>query len=324
MTALGADYSAGRPSGAALAAAGVSVSLRYIRQGSPGKLLTLAEYEDLTAHNITVIGVSEGNTHDMETGRSAGVAAAQADRAWLQAAGIPLRRWACACDEHLAAGGPIATAVAHAQGYADVLGPDGGCYGPIELMQAIAADGIADALWRWMWCHEPTAAQIAALALFAWQRNTGTAVIGGVTCDLNTIYRNLEDDVELSDTVYTRPDGGLLPGPRTLAQVLAAWDQFFIDGAAALGGVPDVPNLRQLGNELHQLSLGFWTGGESTPNQQPLATLIGQAAAATGITLTDAQLTALAAEIAAKLPTPATPSGWDLAITPKATPAPPD
>ena len=191
MTGLGVDYSSGRPSGAALAAQGVTTAIRYIRQGSSAKLLTLAEYRDLTAHGVTVLGVSELSTHDMETGRAAGQQACIADRTWLANLGIPLRQWACAADEHLAAGGPVSTAVAHAQGYVDVIGADAGVYGPIELVSACAADPVAGLAWRWLWGHEPTAAQITSLALWAWQRNTGTMTIDGVVCDLNTIYHSL-------------------------------------------------------------------------------------------------------------------------------------
>src|SRR5690348_15649807 len=104
-----ADYSGGRPSGAALKAAGFGGVIRYIGLGSEGKQLTAAEYRDLVASGVQVLLVAEANTSDAwgtetDDDFSRGAANARIALADARAQGVP--DWvgiACAADAHAAA-----------------------------------------------------------------------------------------------------------------------------------------------------------------------------------------------------------------------------
>lgn len=213
---LWVDYSDGRPGGAALAAARVTGAFRYVSAGSPGKLITAAEYADLVAHGIRVLLVDELNTHDAEGGFTAGAARAQAALSTARAYGIPDSVGiAAAADEHLTAAlaageADVTSALAYVAGFVSVLGlARTGAYGPAELIDAVHATNAAE--WTWKWGTAPTAAEQAWLTF--WQRNAGqtTQVINGVTCDLNDQFNSIPGGpmTNPDETVLQR---GSLPG----------------------------------------------------------------------------------------------------------------
>jgi hypothetical protein len=190
-----ADYSGGRPSGAALAAAGFAGVVRYIGLGSVGKRLTPGEYRDLSAAGLRVLLVAE-----LATGDSWGTCGdddyargrAHADAAMRDA-------WACAIPNadifiFAASDAPSSTAwqvtdtVDYVRGFRDVLGiARTGHYGFAATNTAVHDAGVASAYWR---CgSEPSPADKTWVHL--WQRNrpATTRVVAGIACDINDMYR---------------------------------------------------------------------------------------------------------------------------------------
>lgn len=209
MTNLGlwVDYSAGRPGGAALKAAGIVGALRYLDAGSPGKLITAVEYTDLVAHGVRVLLVVELGVHDAEGGYSAGVVAAQRAVATARSLGIPDSVGiASAADEHLSAT-QVPTSVDYVRGFRDVLGlARTGCYGFAEHVDAVHTAAMAT--WFWKCGSAPTASE--SWVNF-WQRNTGqtTISINGVVCDLNEqcLPIGVTDMATTDPLPVNRPDG---------------------------------------------------------------------------------------------------------------------
>lgn len=204
----GADYSGGRPSGAALKQAGFDFVIRYVGLGSAGKRLTAAEYRDLTAAGVRVLLVAElgtgdswGSSTDDDYGRGrANAAAALAD---AQGCGVPESEIFvfAASDAHASAQWQIADTVAYVTGFRDVLGvARTGHYGFSETNVAVHNAGVASGFWR---CgSEPSTADKAWVNF--WQRNAAptTRVVSGVICDINEQYQPLqEDDMQLEDKV---------------------------------------------------------------------------------------------------------------------------
>jgi hypothetical protein len=70
-TIIGADYSVGRPGGAALAAAGVKAVGRYAATGRTDVNISAAEVRDLRAHNIDIFVYNEHTAGYMLPGASA-------------------------------------------------------------------------------------------------------------------------------------------------------------------------------------------------------------------------------------------------------------
>lgn len=193
------DYSAGRPGGAALKAAGITGAIRYVSAGNAGKLITAAEYADLVAHGVQVLLVYELGVHDAEGGYTQGAAHAQAALSTARAYGIPdTVGIAAAADEHLTAG-QIPAAVDYVRGFRDVLGQARtGAYGFEEFIAAVHAAGWAS--WHWKCGSAPTAAERAWVTF--WQRNTGqtTQTINGVVCDLNDQINPLPEEITMDWT----------------------------------------------------------------------------------------------------------------------------
>lgn len=200
-----ADYSAGRPSGAALRAAGFVGVIRYVGIGRLGKRITAAEYRDLVAEGLQVALVAElgvddawGTSSDDDYARGVrnGILA-RSDAAML---GIPPSvPIACAADAHAANQQQIGDAVRYATGFEDAVGQGrAGYYGFNETLNAVHAAGVGS--WWWRCGSEPTAAEKQWVTF--WQRNTTPAVINvqGVPCDVNEQYNPLGDnDMALTD-----------------------------------------------------------------------------------------------------------------------------
>lgn len=204
-----ADYSGGRPSGAALKAAGFGGVIRYVGLGSAGKRLAAGEYRDLTGAGLQVLLVVEQNTTDAWGGYAKGVANAKAGLADARALGVPDSVGiAAAADAHAANQTQINAAVQYARGFQDVLGKARtGFYGFSETLTAVRNAGIGS--WYWRCGSQPTAAERTWTHL--WQRNAAPTVrvVSGVVCDINEQYKPIstsEDDV----AGFDNDDAGVL------------------------------------------------------------------------------------------------------------------
>lgn len=203
-----ADYSGGRPSAAALKAAGFSGVVRYVGLGSPGKLLTASEYRDLTAGGLDVLLVAElgtgdswGSSTDDDYGRGRANATAGLNHA--KNCGVPDSKLFIfgASDAHTSAQWQINDTIDYMRGFRDVLGwSREGHYGFSDTNIAVHNSGVSSGFWR---CgSQPSTADKAWVNL--WQRNVApsTRVVSGVVCDINELYRSplQEEDMSLSDT----------------------------------------------------------------------------------------------------------------------------
>jgi glycoside hydrolase-like protein len=191
---LWADYSAGYPGAATLAAAGFSGAIRYIGKGTAGKRLTAAERADFDAHRFPYLLVCELDTHDAEGGYESGKAYGAVALADARAKGVPDSVGiACAADEHLTTA-QVPTAVDYARGFRDAVGQDRmGAYGFSEFVAAVRAAGIGT--WFWQAGNPPAVTGTDGFVHF-WQRNgydraQTTTVVGGIECDINVQLRPL-------------------------------------------------------------------------------------------------------------------------------------
>lgn len=201
---LWADYSAGYPGAANLAAAGFTGAIRYIGKGSEGKQLQEAERADFDAHGFRYLLVCELDTHDAEGGYAAGQAFGLAALADARAQGVPDSVGiACAADEHLTAA-QIPTAVEYARGFRDVVGAARmGVYGFSEFVAAARAAGIGS--WFWQCGNPPSTTGTSGFVTF-WQRNgyagaAPTAYVAGVQCDISEQLRDLGIDMDANDVI---------------------------------------------------------------------------------------------------------------------------
>ncbi|MGW4487841.1 glycoside hydrolase domain-containing protein [Amycolatopsis sp. NPDC004368] len=190
-----ADYSSGRPTGAQLKAAQFGGVVRYIGLGSAGKRLTAAEYRNLVAEGLEVYLVAELGTNDSwgsstDDDYARGRANAAAALADARVCGVPDNEIFVfgASDAHASAQWQIDDTVDYIRGFRDVLGLGRtGHYGFVETQTAVRKAGVASGFWR---CgSEPSAADKQWVHL--WQRNKAPTVrvVGGVTCDINELYR---------------------------------------------------------------------------------------------------------------------------------------
>ncbi|WP_336156628.1 glycoside hydrolase domain-containing protein [Amycolatopsis sp. VC5-11] len=215
-----ADYSAGRPSGAALRKAGFSGVIRYIGLGSEGKQLVASEYRDLVgefgAANVLLVaeagtGDAWGTETDDDYGR--GVAYGRTALSDARAQGVP--DWvglACAADAHAQAF-QLDDVVRYASGFRDAVGQARcGFYGFSETLAAVHNAGIGS--WYWRCGSEPT--QVEKQWVNFWQRNRDPQriTVAGIPCDINEVYRipTTEDDMPsvndlLDASVGKRADG---------------------------------------------------------------------------------------------------------------------
>lgn len=205
-----ADYSGGRPSGAALRAAGFGGAIRYIGLGNEAKQVNAAEYRDLTGSGVQVALVAElgtgdawGTDTDDDFGRGASYArTALAD---ARANGIPdLVPIACAADAHAAAF-QIDDVVRYAQGFESVIGKGRtGFYGFQETLSVVHNAGVGS--WYWRCGSEPSTAEKTWTNF--WQRNAGEVrrTVAGVQCDINEQYHPILEE----DMAFTQADAATL------------------------------------------------------------------------------------------------------------------
>lgn len=187
MTLL--DYSAGKISGAAIKAAGHAGAIRYItdRNSLGTKHTSPSEYADHVRNGLTDWLAYEVNTNDPLAGRAGGVAAAQRALDGANFIGYPADRHIFFCFDRHATAAELPTWQAYLDGAASVLGVGRtGAYGFSEAIDA--AKGHATAFWQ---CGSRSA--VRSVTNF-YQRNTGTTVVGGITCDINDVLIPIQED----------------------------------------------------------------------------------------------------------------------------------
>jgi hypothetical protein len=199
-----ADYSGGRPTGAALKKNGFDGVIRYVGLGSPGKLLTAAEYRDLVSAGVEVLFVAELGTGDSwgtstDDDYNRGRVNATTALNHVRNCGVPDDKIFLfgASDAHASAQWQINDTVNYIRGFRDVVGSGRtGHYGFSETQRAVKAANIATGFWR---CGSKPSGGDENWVHF-WQRNQAPTVrtVSGVICDINDVLHALsfmEDDM---------------------------------------------------------------------------------------------------------------------------------
>lgn len=178
MTTLLLDAS-GRLSGAAVEAAGYAGVIRYLPLGT-WKSVSKAEVDDMLAHGRTVNLVFETTANRAAQGRAAGVADAQRAIADQASLGFDPDEFPVYYAVDYDTGNP-AEVDAYFQGVASVHGIDGD-YGEAAVVHYLAGHKLVSFGWQAAaWSH---GARAAEAVLF---QRIGTAVVGGVQCDVNEV-----------------------------------------------------------------------------------------------------------------------------------------
>jgi len=169
----GADYSWGRPGGAALVAAGKTFAIRYLDYpGAGGKGLTAAELVDLRVHLLAVGLVFESTAGRARGGAAAGAADGHAAFAARAALGIPpgVAIFFAVDWDAQPADQPAIDAYLRAAGGAGAPG-DVGVYGSADVLDRCHARGSAAHFWQtYAWSH----GRISSAAGVYQYRNTQT------------------------------------------------------------------------------------------------------------------------------------------------------
>lgn len=225
MTITGVDYSAGRPGGAALAAAGMRFAARYLSH-NPSKNLTPSEARDLAAHGVSCVVVWETTAQRAGAGRAAGIADAKEAAAQAQACGMPPSRPLYFAVDYDAAPDKVA---AYFGGVVSVLGlARTGVYGGYKVVSYLLDHHLATWAWQtvaWSGGKWDARAHIRQYA--------STVRINGVVCDKDTAMTAdygqwmpgktpsvQEDNVQLTDK-YTVPAGAWSDKAQTAS--VGAW-----------------------------------------------------------------------------------------------------
>lgn len=243
---LGLDYSAGRPDGAAVIAAGYGFVARYLDNGLRGRVnVTTAELANMQRHGVAVVFVWESAATRAAAGRDAGVADARAADAAATTAGAPGAVIYFAVDYDIPDAAPastdprakLGTVAAYFDGVTSVLGVRRtGVYGGYWAVSRILDAGLATYAWQtaaWSGSNVDT-------RIHLYQR-IGTVTVDGVACDVNEARRvyfgqygvavrqggnNVATFIKNMDTdEYATQDGPLVSGVREEIgkATLAAW-----------------------------------------------------------------------------------------------------
>lgn len=297
MTIPGIDYAWQHPDPAAIAAAGYGFACRYLSR-DPSKNITLTEAQALAAHGVWVVANWEYGAQDMLRGYAGGIADAQLALTQAKAAGMPAGR-----PVYFSADWAVTTAqepavLAYLSGAASVLGSaETGEYGGYAAVKAARDSGT---VWTW---------QTFAWSNGAWDardtiRQTGSATVGGVQVDTN--------EAMVSDYGQWQP--GRLP--TQLAQEIAMQDALYAVAVAPDGSNPGIWWYAD-GAYTHVASIAErdLIASAFGVQQQPLAyaahQLLLARTAPAALTLTDAQVQTIAAQVTAKMPTTLTLTGTE-------------
>lgn len=177
----GLDYSSGRPSAAAVKAAGFGFVMRYI--GTPGrtKNLTAREYDDMHNSGVAVGLVYEDSAGTALKGHARGAQDAGAVLADARNIGVQVHACYFAVDFDVTNASQMATVDDYLAGAASVLGAGAvGVYGEADVIDHCLANGRARYGWQTRaWSHGRTSTRAHVI-----QQLEQTAV-GGVLCDVN-------------------------------------------------------------------------------------------------------------------------------------------
>jgi len=174
----GIDYAFGRPSMAALKAAGIKFVCRYLSH-SPSKNLTPAEARKLTDAGIWIVVVWETTAKRALAGHAGGAADARDARSQARNCGMPDDRPVYFAVDWDASSGQQSAINSYLDGAASVLGRDQvgiyGGYGPVKR----ALDG-GHAKWGWQTYAWSGGRWVSRAQL---QQYSNGHTIGGVDCD---------------------------------------------------------------------------------------------------------------------------------------------
>lgn len=234
------DYSAGRPTGAAVKAAQHVGVVRYA--GTPGrtKNITRAEYQDMDRQGIGVALVFEDAAGDALKGRPRGVTAAKAIVADAAAIGFPASRpLYFAVDQDIT--GQMDTVLDYFRGIGSVLGSrPAGVYGEADVLDAVLGAGLAGYGWQTVAWSRGRVAKTRHL----FQR-AGQIFVGGIQVDVNDIlaadwgqHNATEDDMFTPDDFAKLMWGNVFDanGNRNYAQFIKDLDAKVTALAAKAGG----------------------------------------------------------------------------------------
>lgn len=281
----GVDYAWTHPGGGALAAAGKAFACRYL-SGDASKNLTRSEADDLAAHGVWSVVVWESTSNRAGAGRAAGVADAQAATQQATAAGMPSTRPIYFAVDYDAT---PATVDAYFQGATSILGAARlGVYGGFRVVKHLLDTGLA----HWAW-------QTAAWSGGQWDNRAhikqgAYVTINGVQCDL--------------DTASTTDYGQWMPGKTPEAPVPDLTPQIASDTKTLRDDLTKVTSLTEKDASGHPAvhPASYYlahTHYDAVLLNTKLDGLTAQVAALAkapgGATLTDAQVSAIAAQVAA-------------------------
>lgn len=274
----GVDYAWSHPGGAALAAAGKAFAARYLSNDA-SKNLTRAEADDLAAHGVWSVVVWESTSNRAGAGRAAGIADAKAATQQATAAGMPSTRPIYFAVDYDAT---PATVDAYFQGAASILGAARvGVYGGYRVVKHLLDTGLV----RWAW-------QTAAWSGGQWDNRAhikqgAYVTINGVQCDL--------------DTASTTDYGQWMPGKTPEAPVPDLTPQIAADTKALRDDLTKVTSLTEKDASGHPAvhPASYYLAHLHFDALAANSKLDALAKAPGGATLTDAQVSAIAAQVAA-------------------------
>jgi hypothetical protein len=244
----GYDYAGGKPSGAALKAAGASFVARYLTDGAPNlplKRLTPEEANDLRANGIAIVSNWESYETRMREGYQAGLADATAAREWHHHCGGPdeaVIYFSCDYDEPEADQQGVND---YLRGCCDVLGgPERvGIYGAYYVCKRALDAGVAKFMWQTEAWSGPN---IDSRVNIMQRNNMGYEHPGGVEADIDDAHTDYfgQWGVAVEPTPIANPPatpGGpaIPPSPLSLTdrqlmeQIWAELQRQKHDGAAA-------------------------------------------------------------------------------------------
>lgn len=311
MTAIpGVDYAWSHPGGAALQQAGKTFACRYLSPDG-SKNLTRAEADDLAAHDVWAVVVWESTATRARAGYSVGIADAKTAAAQAAECGMPSTRPIFFAVDFDATPGDQAAINAYLDGAASVLGRNRvGVYGGYYPVKRALDAG--KAVWAW---------QTVAWSGGQWDpraviRQGAQTSINGVSCDLDTALAAdygqwmpgktpVEDPVALTsddiskvaDAVFAKlaAGGGVLEN----SDLDRIWQRDVIPAAQ-----PPYNNSDYFGPDGKTPQNTTWTATYAQYTQimagrEALDRIKDLQNAVSGVQLTDAQIAALAAQVAA-------------------------
>jgi hypothetical protein len=278
----GVDYAWSHPGGAALQKAGKKFACRYL-SADASKNLTRTEADDLAAHGIWSVVVWETSANRALGGRSAGASDAQRAAAQAKAAGMPDGRPIYFAVDFDATQTQQILIDAYLDGAASVIGRDRvGIYGGYYPVKRALDAGKA----KWAW-------QTIAWSGGQWDpraviRQGAQMSINGVSCDLNTATAD--------DFGQWMP--GKTPTPATpveehiVADVNDVKTLFQTDGVLSSPDGDKDPTGNKFWSPESYMRFGYLQDRETNK-------IVKQLAAKDTVTLSDAQVSAIAAKVAA-------------------------